>query len=208
MTPNHCLRTSCTHIRCILSHVYDRHNSASAAEDFFPQPGSLSARPGFVETIRPGLGGSQPAPGGTGGPLRSRGGFMRSQEKLCTGYGIFSQGSGNMLCCLKLACAFRDGFGSAFEEFGDICTVDLACSFLHELLRIRSHSDRGYVSVVRLGDFVSLCSTTFRAPPCLEGYGRGVLLLRMTSFDMLCLVCMYGLSRAFVFALLAGIEFV
>ena len=41
-----------------------------------------------------------------------------------------------MLCWLKLVCDFRDGFGSALQEFGDICTVDLACPCLHEMLLI------------------------------------------------------------------------
>ena len=36
-------------------------DSASAAEDFFPEPGSLSAWPGFVKTFWPKLGGSPPS---------------------------------------------------------------------------------------------------------------------------------------------------
>ena len=72
-------------------------DSASAAEDFFPEPGSLSAWPGFVETFRPRLGGSPPAPGGSERAPLEPGGFMRSREKLCTRYGIHSQGSGSML---------------------------------------------------------------------------------------------------------------
>ena len=52
-------------------------DSALAAEDFFLGPGSLSAWPGFVEKIRPGLGGSQPTPGGSERAPRGGGGcFM------------------------------------------------------------------------------------------------------------------------------------
>ena len=41
-----------------------------------------------------------------------------------------------VLCWLKLVCAFWDGFGSALQEFGDMCTVDLACPCLHGVLLI------------------------------------------------------------------------
>ena len=52
-------------------------DSASAAEDFFPEPGSLSAWPGFVETFRPQLGGSPLAPFGIDSevPCRNSGTF-------------------------------------------------------------------------------------------------------------------------------------
>ena len=59
---------------------------------------------------------------------------MQSQETLCTGYAILSQIS--RLCWLKLVCAFWDGFRTALQEFGDICTVDFACPCLHEMLLI------------------------------------------------------------------------
>ena len=53
------------------------------------------------------------------------------------------------------------------------------------------------------------CSTTFRANPCLEGYGRGVFLKAgWHCFLLLCPVCIFGWSRAFVFTLLAGIGIV
>ena len=74
--------------------------------------------------IRRGLGGSQPASGGSErGPLESED-FMRSQKKLYTRYVILS------------------------PEFGDICTVDLVCPCMHKMLLIgmwKSHQ-AGYVS--------------------------------------------------------------
>ena len=72
-------------------------DSASAVEDFFPEPGSLSAWPGFVETFRLKLGGSPPAPGGPEWAPPEPGGFMRSEKKLCTGYGILRRHLGT--CC-------------------------------------------------------------------------------------------------------------
>ena len=147
------------------------------------EPGYLSAWPGFIETIRPGLGRSQPAPGGSERATPESRSFMQSQDTLCTGYGILSQGSRNVLCWLKLVSAFRDGFGSALQVFGDICTVDLACPCLHGMFLIGpktrpfSPSARGNaLPSSDLGDFMSLLSTTFRAHPCLVDYGQGVFL--------------------------------
>ena len=104
---------------------------SSAAEDLFPEPGSLSAWPGFTEMIRPRL---REAPSRA---LWSRGVSCNHRERtLCTGYRILSQRSRNMLCGLKLVHAFWDGFGTALQEFVDICTVDLACPCLHEMFLI------------------------------------------------------------------------
>ena len=47
-----------------------------------------------------------------------------------------------MLFWLKLVRAFRDGFGSALQEFGDICTMDLVCLCLHETLLIGPRTRR------------------------------------------------------------------
>ena len=60
---------------------------------------------------------------------------MQLQDSPCTGYGIFSQGSRNVLCWLKVS-AIRDGFRGDLHMFKDICTVDLACPRLHGVFLI------------------------------------------------------------------------
>ena len=134
------LDTPVPEFRLLLEVTDLSRDSASAAEDFFAGPGPRSACPDFVDTIRLKLVGSPPAPGGSERAPPEPGGFMRSGEKLCTGYGILSQEYENMLFWLRLVCAFRDGFGSALQEFGDVCTMDLACPCLHETLLIGPRS--------------------------------------------------------------------
>ena len=51
-----------------------------------------------------------------------------------------------MLCWLKLVHAFQDGFRSALQKFGDICTVDLACPCLHKMLLIGPSTQPFYSS--------------------------------------------------------------
>ena len=63
-------------------------DSTSTTENFFQEPGYFSSWPGFVETFRPRLGGSPPAPGGSERAPPEPGGFMLSREKLCTRYRI------------------------------------------------------------------------------------------------------------------------
>ena len=121
--------------RFLLKIPHLSNNSAPAAEDFFPEPGSRLAWPGVDGTFRLRLGGG--GLGTQGGSERAPpepGGVMRSREKLCTGYRIPSQGSGNMLFWPKLVRDFRDGFG-------DIYTVDLAFPCLHKTLLIGLRTD-------------------------------------------------------------------
>ena len=155
----------------------------------------VQALPGFIETIRLGLGGPKQAPGGSERGSLESWSFAQSQDMLCTGYGILSQGSRNVLCWLKLVSAFRDRFGSALQVFGHIyiCTVNLACPCLHRVLLIGPRNrDPECAPLVRLGDFMSLLSTTFWAHPCLVGYGQGVFLKGgWYCFVFLCSVCTY-----------------
>ena len=96
-----------------------------------PEPGYLSAWPGSIEPIRPELGGSQPAPGGSERDPPGSGSFVQSQDSPRAGYGISSQGSRNVLCWLKLVSVIRDVFEGDLYVFRDIGTVDLACPCLH-----------------------------------------------------------------------------
>ena len=76
-------------------------DSASAAEDFFPEPGSRSAWPGFVDTFRLKLRGSPLAPGGGGG---APSGPLQSQGVSCDPGKSCVQDTGNFCRDLRTCC--------------------------------------------------------------------------------------------------------
>ena len=169
---------------------------ASAAEDFFPETGSFSAWQGFVETFQPGLG----VPVGSKGAPPEPGGFIRSWEELCTGYGMLSQGSGNMLFWMKLVRDFRDG-----------SCVSVSVRNADDWPRTRPFSPSAAGDAHPSYDLDISC---FSAPqpfgPLLASRAMAgcISSSRMTLSHVLCLVCTFGYIRAFVFTLLAGIRFV
>ena len=103
------------------------------------------------------------------------------------------------------------------QEFGDICTVDFACLCLHKTLRVGPRARLFSPPVA--GDAHHSYALELSCLSAPQPFGplsasratTGECFFRLddiVSYDMLCPVCTYGRSRAFVLTLLAGIGFV